>query len=157
VAYSKKRRETVPLEGHLDDVVAGSQALMGTPSVDVERLAIVGFSRGGLLALQAALLLPDLWDAVILMAPAPANNTLAETLNDVSALAAPVLLQVSENDLFQSDHVQLVADIEAALVAAEKPFESILYPPFGEDGHEMFWEVRDPYWPDLVAFLDGRL
>jgi hypothetical protein len=65
--------------------------------------------------------------------------------------------EVSENDLFQGDHVQHVEDVEAALSAAEKPFESILYPPFEQDGHEMFWEVRDPYWSDLVAFLDEQL
>jgi pimeloyl-ACP methyl ester carboxylesterase len=125
--------------------------------VDPDALAIVGFSRGGLLTLQAALLWPELWRAVVLMAPAPANNTLIDTLADVIELAAPVLLQVSENDRFQSDHVQHVADIEVALEDAGKPYESILYPPYGDDGHELFWEVQEPYWSDLVAFLDGQL
>jgi dienelactone hydrolase len=157
VAYSKKRRATVPLDGHLDghldDVQDGADALQGTAEVDPDALAIVGFSRGGLLTLQAALL----WPAVVLRAPAPANNTLSDTLADVSELAAPVLLQVSENDRFQSDHVQHVADITLALEGAGKPYESILYPPCGDDGHELFWEVQEPYWSDLVAFLHGQL
>lgn len=156
LAYSKKRRETVSLEGHLDDVEAGIEALQSAPGVDAADLAVVGFSRGGLLALQAAISWPELWRAVVLMAPAPGNTALSVTLEGVDALAAPVLLQVSENDLFQSDHVQLVADIEAALDAAAKPYESILYPPYGDDGHELFWEVQEPYWSDLVDFLDEQ-
>lgn len=157
VAYSKKRRATVPLDGHLDDVQDGAGALQSTPEVDPVSLAVVGFSRGGLLSLQAALAWPELWSAVALMAPAPGNYALSDTLADVSALAAPVLLQVSENDVFQSDHVQHVADIAVALEDADKPFESVLYPPYGDDGHELFWEVQEPYWSDLVSFLDGQL
>jgi len=157
LAYSKKRRETQPLVGHLDDVADGIDALQSSEGVDPDSLAILGFSRGGLLALQAAIQWPELWSAIVLMAPAPANDILSQTLESADQIAAPVLLQVSENDLFQADHVQLVADVEAALEAAGKPYESILYPPYGDDGHELFWEVQEPYWSDLLAFLQEHL
>ncbi len=157
VAYSKKRRDTIPLDGHLDDVRAGVDALVASQGVDTNRLAIVGFSRGGLLSLQAALEWPSEWNAVVLMAPAPGNNSMDLTLQDVSALAAPVLIQVSENDLFQADHVQIVEDVKAALDAAGKEYTSHLYSPYGDDGHELFWEVQDPYWSDLLDFLAEHL
>jgi len=157
VAYSKKRRESVPLDGHLDDVRDGIDTLIGSQGVDTSRIAIVGFSRGGLLTLQAALEWPSEWNAVVLMAPAPGNNSMTETLQDVSALAAPVLIQVSENDLFQADHVQIVEDVKAAFDAAGKEYTSYLYPPYGDDGHELFWEVQDPYWSDLLDFLAEHL
>ena len=80
-----------------------------------------------------------------------------ETLQDVSALAAPVLIQVSENDLFQADHVQIVQDVRAAFDAAGKGYTYYLYPPYGDDGHELFWEVQDPYWSDLLDFLAEHL
>ena len=157
VAYSKKRRDSVPLDGHLDDVRDGVDALRAAARVDVSRLAIVGFSRGGLLTLQAALEWPSEWNAVVLMAPAPGNNSMDLTLQDVSALAAPVLIQVSENDLFQADHVQIVEDVKAALDAAGKEYTSHLYPAYGDDGHELFWEVQEPYWSDLLDFLAEHL
>jgi len=27
----------------------------------------------------------------------------------------------------------------------------------GDDGHELFWEVRDPYWSDVLEFLDEKI
>ncbi|MBN94404.1 MAG: hypothetical protein CL928_10070 [Deltaproteobacteria bacterium] len=156
LAYAKKRRETTSLAGHLDDVLAGVDTLLGVPDVDDTRLGVLGFSRGGLLSLQLALERPELWDAVVLMAPAPGNGAMGQTLEDVSALAAPVLLLVSENDTFQSNHVQINLDVEAALLAAGKEVEAIVYPPFADDGHTLFFEVGD-YWPDVLSFLSEHI
>ena len=152
LAYSKKRRETTSLAGHLDDVLDGVDALLDSPGIDASRLGLLGFSRGGLLSLQLAVSRPELWDAVVLMAPAPGNGAMDETLQDLAAVDAPILLLVSENDTFQSDHVQINLDVEAALLAAGKDVDAIVYPPFGEDGHELFFEVGD-YWPDVLSFL----
>ena len=27
----------------------------------------------------------------------------------------------------------------------------------GDDGHELFWEVREPYWSDVLEFLDEKI
>ena len=72
-------------------------------------------------------------------------------------LRAPLLLQVSANDLFQADHVQIVADVRAAFDAAGKSYTYYLYPAYGDDGHELFWEVQEPYWSDLLDFLTENL
>jgi hypothetical protein len=47
--------------------------------------------------------------------------------------------------------------IRAVLSTAGKPFESILCPPFEQDVNELLWEVREPYWSDLVTFLGEQL
>ena len=44
-----------------------------------------------------------------------------------------------------------------ALRAAGKEVESIVYPPFGDDGHRLFFVVRPEYWTDVVTFLDRHL
>ena len=42
----------------------------------------------------------------------------------------------------------------ASLNDAGKDVEYTIYPPFGDDGHELFFEVREPYWSDVTALLD---
>ena len=39
-----------------------------------------------------------------------------------------------------------------ALESVGKSVEYILYPPYGDDGHELFFEVDD-YWSDVQIFL----
>ncbi len=48
LAYAKKRRETTPLTGHIDDVEDGMEALQALDDLDPSNMAILGFSRGGL-------------------------------------------------------------------------------------------------------------
>jgi len=152
LAYSKLRRATMSLDGHLDDVQAGLDVLQGHADWDGESMAILGFSRGGLLAFQTAKAQPGLFDAIVLMAPADAKGTLMTELQDVSAISAPVLVLVSENDLFQDDHVALAQAVHDALDAAGKDVELTVYPPYGDDGHARFFEVGD-YWEDVLDFL----
>jgi dienelactone hydrolase len=157
VAHSKKRRETTSIDGHLDDTLAGLDALRARPEVDSKRVGIMGFSRGGYLTLAATLARPSQVHAACLMAPASVNGKLAEELKNLSPLAAPVLVLVSENDLVQDDHVGLAKQVEAALKSAGKQVELIIYPPYGNDGHELFFAVRDSYWNDVLAFLSKEL
>ena len=46
------------------------------------------------------------------------------------------------------------SQLEAALRAANKEVELTIYPDFGNDGHELFFELRDSYWLDVLAFLE---
>lgn len=54
IARSEKRPESITLTGHLDDVLQALTALRARHDVDPDRVGIMGFSRGGLLTLQAA-------------------------------------------------------------------------------------------------------
>ena len=156
LAYSKLRRLTMSLDGHLDDVQAGLDVLQEHEDWDGGPMAILGFSRGGLLTLQTAKDQPGLFGAVVLMAPADAKGTLMRELEDVDPIAAPVLILVSENDLYQDDHVALAQAVYSALSAAGKEAEYIMYEPYGSDGHDRFQEVGS-YWTDIVDFLESTL
>jgi hypothetical protein len=90
------------------------------------------------------------------MAPASVNGALESLCEDLSMISTPVLALVSENDLFQDDHVHLVEVVIAGLEAAEKEVTSNIYPAFGEDGHTRFFVVGD-YWSDILDFLHPLL
>lgn len=157
LARSQKRSETVEIVGHLEEVLTALTALREHPDADTSRVGIMGFSRGGLLTLQAALAQPQNVMASIIMAPAPAMTMLEDALMDVSAISAPVRVHVAENDIFMADHVSFSMDVEAALNAAGKDVALTIHPPWGDDGHELFFEVREPYWSEVIAFLDETL
>ncbi len=157
LARSEKRSETVPLAGHLDEVLDGLDTLRSHEKADRSRIGIMGFSRGGLLTLQAAIAQPRDVHAILIFAPAPGITTLQETLIDVSPILAPTSLYVSENDTFPANHVQLSRDVEDALRAAEKDVTLTLYPPFENNGHRLFFEIRDIYWDDVINFLQTSI
>ena len=67
---------------------------------------------------------------------------------------------VAENDgppAQQADHVDICEEIESTLEAAGKDVSLTVYDPFGSDGHELFFEVEDIYWPDVLSFLAQHL
>ena len=157
VVRAEKRPASISLNGQLDDVLSGLDALLADPEVDSNHVGILGFSRGGLLALQAAIARPNDIDSVLLMAPAHGRNALAETLEDVSAITAPVQIYVAANDTYQANHVQLAEDVFDALTEAGKQVDLNIFPAFGNDGHELFFEIREPYWSDAIDFFNTTL
>lgn len=156
VGFAGIRRQTVPLDGHLDDVLASLNYVKKLNYVDKNRLGIIGFSRGGLLTFMAAIHRPTDFKALVLMAPAPAKNTLESYLTRAQEIGAPALILVAENDIYQSNHLDLARKVEQALAATGKKVQLIIYPPYGNDGHELFFEVGS-YWPDVLKFLQNNL
>jgi dienelactone hydrolase len=139
------------IPGHLAEVENALDAAKARPDVDPRRVAIVGFSRGGLLALMLAVERAD-FQALALIAPAPGRDQFARAAARARAIAAPVLVMVEASD--SGPILDDVRVIEAALRAAGNPAEVIRYDRGG--GHRLFWGV-DYYWPDLVAFLRRHL
>ena len=91
------------------------------------------------------------------MAPAHGKSAMERTLRQVSPIDDPVRVFVSENDQTQANHVQISHDVEDALSAAGKDVDLTIYPPYGDDGHKLFFLVQEPYWSDLIDFFDEVL
>ena len=156
VGFGPRRKPTVSLAGNVQDVIAAIQYVKKLENVDQNKLAVIGFSRGGLLALMAATRRQDL-KAIVIMAPAPGNGTLARFLPQASRVTASTLILVASNDTRQADHVALSRQTQAALEKAGKPVRLVVYPAFGRDGHLLFFQVRQPYWADVLKFLSEKL
>ncbi|MBI1953879.1 MAG: dienelactone hydrolase family protein [Candidatus Omnitrophica bacterium] len=155
VGLSPIRRDDVAMEGNLEDVLAAVDYVKGLEKVDPHRIALLGFSRGGLLVLMAAAERTDL-TAIVLMAPAPGRGHLGPVLDRLNRVHVPVLLMVASNDEKQADHVGIAKEIHQRLKAEGKNSKLIVYPPYGSDGHRLFFEVG-AYWKDLLAFLQTYL
>jgi dipeptidyl aminopeptidase/acylaminoacyl peptidase len=153
VGFSPIRRQTRPLFGHLDDVMAAVDYVKNLAYVDPGRLGIMGFSRGAILTYLAATERRD-FKAVIIMGAAVHR---ALNLSKADAVSAPVLLLVAENDtgshrtLDRNTHAGTLR-LNRALKDAGKDVRLIVYPPYGDDGHMLFFTIED-YWDDVIAFL----
>ena len=121
------------------------------PGADPSRLALMGFSMGGLTSLKVAVERKDL-KAVLLLAPAWGRGLLADEIQNVPSLTAPVLLLVEAGD--EPQILKGVAMLEKALQANKKEVRSIRYNRGG--GHELFYKV-DYYWEDMRDFLREKL
>ena len=158
VGLSLIRRPTRSLQGHLDDAEAAVRYIKKAPKVDFERIGIIGFSRGGLLAWQQAARRNDL-SAVVIMAVA-ANRRL--NIDDARRMNAPFLVLVAKNDTGSrltkgKNTVNFSRRPVAALEQADRDVKFLIYPPFRNDGHTLFFEVRPEYWPDVVRFLKRNI
>ncbi|MBI85075.1 MAG: hypothetical protein CMJ81_17920 [Planctomycetaceae bacterium] len=156
VGFAPIRRNNPSMATHAHDTVAAIDFLKRLNQVDNARLAITGFSRGGLLAFMASTRRQDL-QAVVLMAPAHGRGILHRFLTDAGNVSAPTLILVARNDTRQANHVSLSRQIHTGLRAAGKQTELIVCPPYGQDGHHLFFEVRLSYWQDVERFLKTQL
>jgi len=166
ISWCQLRTDTIPFHPHIIQVEASLDSLLNQDNIDLNNIGVIGFSRGGLLALTTAVSYYNFIHAIVTMAPASANNYLYNTLSEVSVVDDSVLILVAENDLYQDNHVQLAIDAHQALDTATG-VRYIQYDSYDsdnngvinnlDDGHELFWEVQDPYWSDLIHFLDNNL
>ena len=155
IARAEKRMETTSMVGHLDEVKAALDSLRADSRTDTSCVSIMGFSRGGLLSLQAAKSQHDKINAVISMAPASGNGQLASAMGNVSPIDDPVMVLVANNDSFQDNHVTLAYMVYDSLTAGSKNATINIYPDYDsngdsvinslDDGHNLFFVVQEPY------------
>jgi len=156
VGFAPIRRNDPSMATHVQDVISAIHYVKSQKNVDAEQLALVGFSRGALLAFMASTRRRDL-KAVVLMAPAHGRGLLHQFLADAPQVMAPTLVLVSKNDTKQANHVRISQTINATLKKAGKKSRLILYPPHGLDGHRLFFQFRETYWRDVENFLKSHL
>lgn len=163
IARAEKRMETPGIAGHLEEVDEALDLLRADPRTDTTCVAIMGFSRGGYLSLEEAKAHPQKIDAIISMSPANPIGLLDNWATDVSEIDDPVLILSVENDTLQDQHVELAHMVYDSLISMEKNAVIIIYSSYDEnedmtlngddDGHALFFEVQQPYWPDVLIFL----
>ncbi|MDP7038824.1 MAG: dienelactone hydrolase family protein [Myxococcota bacterium] len=161
LGFSMLRRETVPIQGHSDDVDAGIAYALAHAKADADRFAILGYSRGGYLSFVALTEHSEIKVGVI-MAPAPVNGLLDAALPDADEVEATTLVLVAENDLPQfnnenEDHVATATAVHQALQNATKESQLEILDAFADNGHDLFQEVRDEYWTQITTFLANKL
>ena len=135
IGFSPIRRPTRPLIGHIDDVMAAVDYAGALPKADPARLAIMGYSRGGILTYLAAVQRPEQFKAVVIMGSSvhhPRTVALADRL------AAPVLILVAENDTgsrrtLGRNPLEGSRAMTELLKSKGKEVRLIVYPPFGAD------------------------
>ena len=160
VGFSPLRRQTTPLKGHPQDVMSALEFIKNKDFVDSNKIGMMGFSRGALLTYMVSTRISDL-KATVIMAPAPAKNTLNQFLSKASQVSNSTLILVSENDTAEfsqegEDHVRLSKMLYEALKKEKKDVNFIIYPAFQNNGHELFYKVRD-YFLDVTEFFNTKL
>ena len=110
-----------------------------------------------MLTYQAAVQRQDL-RAIVIMASAVHPSM---DLSQAGAISAPVLVLVSENDTGSRrthgrNTLNATKQLYRALKAANKDATLIIYPPYSDDGHTLFFSVGS-YWKDVVKFLSSHL
>lgn len=166
LARCEKRMETVPITGHLQEVEDALDSLRADARADTSCVSIIGFSRGGYLTLEAAKQNPGKVHGIISMAPANPNNLLVTLAANISPIDDPVLLLAANNDTIQDNHVALAQTVYNSLIAGGKTATLNIYPGYdsngdmivngSDDGHELFFVVQNPYWADVLSFLNSN-
>ncbi len=163
IARAEKRMETTSIAGHLEEVQEALDLLRADPRTDTTCVTIMGFSRGGYLALEEAKAHPHKVEAIISMSPANPIGLLSNWATNVSSIDDPTLILSVENDTLQDQHVELAEMVYDSLISLEKVAFIEIYPSYDanedqmltgdDDGHELFFEVQQPYWSDVLTFL----
>ena len=145
---------------HLDDTVAALSFLKTVPGVDTHRIAVVGHSFGGQLALMDAERDNGLRAAITFGAganswakSADVRNILLEAANHAKV---PIMLIHAANDYDTAPGKELAAELERL----HKPHLLKIYPAVGktsDGGHNLVYSSIPLWESDVFQFLDGNV
>jgi dienelactone hydrolase len=119
--------------------------------VDPSRVALVGFSMGGLVSFLVSTDRSDL-RALALLAPAAGRGVITEQVQRASAISAPTLVLIEAGDA--PPILKGVDMIERTMRDQNKNIKVIRYDRGG--GHELFYDLGY-WWDDLRIFLREHL
>jgi carboxymethylenebutenolidase len=145
---------------HLDDEMAALSFLKKLPGVDSQRIAVVGHSFGGQLALLAAERDGTLRAAVTFGAAAASWGTSPEVrerlLDATRKTPVPIMLLQAANDYSTAPGKAL----DGELVRLNKSHVLKIYPPSGktsDDGHMFVYTDIAEWESDVFRFLDEHV
>jgi dienelactone hydrolase len=142
---------------HLDDVIAALTFLKKLPSIDPHRIATVGHSFGGQLALLAAEQDSSI-GAVVTFGAAAASWENSFEIRERLLLAVrktncPIMLVHAANDYSTIPGKSMADELEKL----GRPHLLKIYPPAGktpDDGHNFVYTAIDQWENDVFKFLD---
>jgi len=144
----------------LDDVLAALTYLKTVPSIDPQRIALVGHSFGGSLTLLAAERDRTVRAAVTFGAAANSWERTAELRDKLTGALrntnAAIMIIQAENDYSTAAGYAMGAELEHL----HKSYLLKIYPPVGlttDDGHGMLYEDIPAWESDVFAFLDRQV
>lgn len=157
-AEARQKLQFTLLTGpHLDDTVAALSFLKTVPGIDSHRLAVVGHSFGGQLALMDAGRDNGLRTVVTFGAAANSWTKSADVrkilLEAVNNSKAPIMLIHAANDY----DIKPGRDLAAELERLQKPHILKIYPAVGktsDDGHNLVYNSMAVWETDVFKFLD---
>ncbi|HMK39315.1 MAG TPA: dienelactone hydrolase family protein [Bacteroidota bacterium] len=142
----------------MEDIVSGVRYLRSVRGVDTSRLAVIGHSFGGSLALLLAERDPSLKAVIAFGAAAKAwghsPRLRARLTESVTRIHVPVLLLYAKNDYSTAPGDSLGAWMDRL----GRPHAVIIYPPFGENsdvGHNFIFLGITMWERDVLGFLGG--
>ena len=145
---------------HLDDTLAALSFLKTVPEIDTHRIAIVGHSFGGQLALLDAERERNLSAVVTFGAAANSWDKSPELrerlLAAVTKARSPIMLIHAANDYSTTPGRKLAAELERI----QKPHILKIYPAVGrtsDEGHNAVYTASGIWEADVFAFLDQNV
>ncbi len=119
--------------------------------VDFNHIGIIGFSKGGYMALEAATKMPEL-KAVVAMSPARPQAPLGK--DELSKIQAPIFVTLGKEEL--SDEIGQ-ATLRYVVNILRQLQKNVEFKSGYNGGHKWFYRVRPEYWPDIIGFLNKYL
>ena len=144
-------------ETHLQDQLAALQYLQALPYVDKSRIAVMGFSFGGIQTMLAVERGPGYRVAVNCSGAAETWRGSSDLRSRLTAAASkatiPVFFLQAENDYDLTPKRVLSEEVRKS----GKPVEAKVYPAFGsgpQEGHSFCVRGTDVWGPDVVKFIE---
>jgi len=154
------RREIELHETHLEDQLAALQHLRALPYVDRNRIAVMGFSFGGIQTMLAVERGPGYRVAINCSGAAESwrgSSFLRSRLTAAASKATmPVFFLQAENDHDLTPNRVLSEEVRKS----GKPVEAKIYPAFGSgprEGHSFCVRGTETWFPDVLKFIEMHL
>jgi dienelactone hydrolase len=154
------RREIELHETHLEDQVAALQYLQALAYVDKHRIAVMGFSFGGIQTMLAVERGPGYRVAVNCSVAAESwkgsSSLRSRLITAASNAKMPVFFLQAENDHDLTPNRVLSEEVRKA----GKPVEAKVYSAFGtgpRDGHSFCVRGTETWGPDVLRFIETHL
>ncbi len=147
-------------ETHLEDQLAALQYLQALPYVDKNRIAVMGFSFGGIQTMLAVERGPGYRVAVNCSGAAETWRGSADLRSRLTTAASkatmPVFFLQAENDHDLTPNRVLSEEVRKS----GKPVEAKVYPAFGSgprEGHSFCVRGTETWGPDVLKFIETHL